>query len=242
MPNKIYYVYCHRKKTDGKCFYIGKGTGNRYITSLSRNRYWKDIVAKHGFKTEILINNISEEKAFEFESIICNQIGYENLTNIRKETGWGGHAHQPETILKLSKSVIQYDLNGNFIKKWDSATLAAYFLNKKWGASITECCRGIRNNTYGFIWRHIDNPINEPQKIINKKEKKEKYPPYYHPIIQKDLQGNTIKIWNNAKTASKALNLKSSSIINALSGKYKTSGGYKWEKLIKKGGICAQLA
>jgi hypothetical protein len=55
------------------------------------------------------------EKAFEFESIICNQIGYENLTNIRKETGWGGHAHQPETILKLSKSVIQYDLNGNFI-------------------------------------------------------------------------------------------------------------------------------
>ena len=84
--------------------------------------------------------------------------------------------------------------------------------------------------------RHIDNQINESQKIINKKEKKEKLPPYYHPIIQKDLQGNTIKIWNNTKTASKALNLKSVGIINTLNGKYKTSGGYKWEKLIKKGG------
>ena len=80
----IFYIYCHRKKTNGECFYIGKGKGNRYKTSQNRNQHWKNIVNKHGFEAEILINNISEEKAFELESYFCNQIGYENLCNIRK--------------------------------------------------------------------------------------------------------------------------------------------------------------
>ena len=102
MPNKNYYVYCHRKKIDGKCFYIGKGTGDRFKTTYSRNRYWKNIVQKHGFEPEILINNITEEKAFELESIICNQIGYENLCNIRKELGWGGYSHSEETKQNMS--------------------------------------------------------------------------------------------------------------------------------------------
>jgi hypothetical protein len=25
-----FYIYCHRKKSNGKCFYIGKGKGYRY--------------------------------------------------------------------------------------------------------------------------------------------------------------------------------------------------------------------
>ena len=60
-----FYVYCHRKKTDGKCFYVGKGIGYRYKNHHNRNNYWKNIVNKHGFTWEILIDNISEEKAFE---------------------------------------------------------------------------------------------------------------------------------------------------------------------------------
>jgi hypothetical protein len=55
-----FYVYCHCKKIDGKCFYIGKGTGYRYNQKTSRNQYWKNIVNKHGFTWKILINNISE--------------------------------------------------------------------------------------------------------------------------------------------------------------------------------------
>ncbi len=231
-----FYVYSHVKKTDGQCFYIGKGKNNRYLTPNSRNRHWKEIVKQHDFASIILVNNLTEDKAFELESFFCNQIGYENLTNIRKETGWGGHSQQPETILKLSKSILQYDLKGNFIKKWDSATLASQFFNKKSPAAITECCRGLRKSIYGFKWRHIDNPINEPLKFIEKKLKKSKTPPYYNPIIQKDLQDNIIKVWNNTKEASNMLNIETGSISNCLSGKYKTSGGYKWEKLNKEGG------
>lgn len=235
MPNN-FYVYSHIKKTDGECFYIGKGKGNRYITPLSRNRYWKEIVKKHGFISIILVNNIDEKTAFKLESSFCNQIGYENLTNIRKETGWGGHSHQPETILKLSKPVFQYDLDGNFIKKWDSATLASNCFGKSSPAAITECCRGIRKSIYGFKWRHLNNPINEPVKFVNKKPKLTKNPPYYHPILQYDLNGNFIKKWDNTKIAADVLNIHTGSIASCLNGKYKTAGGYKWIKLNKKGG------
>lgn len=230
-----FYVYSHVKKTDGKCFYIGKGKGNRAYTPYSRNRYWLDIVKKHGFETIILIDNLPESKAFELESQISTQIGYDNLTNIRVELGWGGHSLQPETIQKLSKPVLQYDKQGTFIKKWNSSTQASISL-KRHSAAITECCRGIRKSSYGFIWRHEDNPINESQKFIPTKLKTPKLPPYYNPIIQKDLQGDIIKIWNNIKEASNKLNIKTGSISNCISGRYKTSGGYKWEKLTKEGG------
>lgn len=30
MENNRFYVYCHKRKTDGVCFYVGKGSGKRY--------------------------------------------------------------------------------------------------------------------------------------------------------------------------------------------------------------------
>ena len=235
-----FYVYGHRTKTDGKCFYIGKGKGDRYKTFYSRNRHWHKIVNHHGFEPVILVNNLSENKAFELEAYICEQIGYKNLINIRKEKGWGGHEHSVGTKLKLSKPVLQYDLEGNFLKKWNGATEAAQSLNKIHSAAITECCRGLRPSIYKFIWRHADNPIENPQKIINIKQKIEKKPPYFHPIEQYDLDGNFIQKWDNTKIAAKHLNMCTGSISNCLLGKYKTAGGYIWKKALnKKGGYFA---
>jgi hypothetical protein len=240
MPeNNNFYVYCHRRATDGKCFYIGKGTGLRFKTTYSRNRYWYQIVKEHGFIPEIIVNNISEQKAFELESTICDNIGYENLINIRKEKGWGGHSHSEETLEKLSKPVLQYTKEGTLIQEWPNAIQAAKTLNKH-SAAITECCRGFRKSIYGYVWRHKDNPINENVKFIAKKDKTQKHPPYYNPVDQYDLQDNFIKTWNNTKTASNFLNIKSGAISNCLKGKYKSAGGYKWIKsLNKKGGNCA---
>ncbi len=106
MKYNIFYVYCHRKKTDGKCFYIGKGTRDRYQSKSSRNQHWWNIVNKHDFETEILINNISEQKAFELESYFCTQIGYENLCNIRTENGWGGYTMSESTNQKRTSNVV----------------------------------------------------------------------------------------------------------------------------------------
>lgn len=106
MESYQFYVYCHRKKTDKKCFYIGKGSGNRYKTKQSRNQYWWNIVNKHDFEFEILINGLTEQKAFELEAEFCKQIGYENLCNIREEKGWGGYTQSDETKEKIRKAQI----------------------------------------------------------------------------------------------------------------------------------------
>lgn len=98
-----FYVYCHIRKTDGKCFYIGKGTGRRAWYTLDRNQYWYNIVKKHGFETIILVNNISEEKAFELEADFCKQIGYKNLCNLNQEKGNGAWTRSEETKQKLRK-------------------------------------------------------------------------------------------------------------------------------------------
>ena len=48
------------------------------------------------------------------------------------------------------------------------------------------------------------------------------------PIIQLDLQGNFIKEFNSATTASEELNIKNTNICMCCKGKMKTAKGYKW--------------
>ena len=54
-----------------------------------------------------------------------------------------------------SKPVLQYDLNGNFIKEYKSQTEAALSINKPKGvAAINECTSGKRKTAYKFIWKN----------------------------------------------------------------------------------------
>ena len=52
------------------------------------------------------------------------------------------------------KKVIQYDMEGNFIKEWDYVLEAAYSLGKKTGAAITEVCSGKRKSIYCYVWKY----------------------------------------------------------------------------------------
>ncbi len=61
----------------------------------------------------------------------------------------------PERLIELNnkkaKKVYQYDLEGNFIKIWDSVRSAGQFFRNK-GANITKCCKGERQTAHGFKW------------------------------------------------------------------------------------------
>jgi len=53
---------------------------------------------------------------------------------------------------KSKKITIQYDLDGNFIKEWDSVKQASQELNIR-KQNISACCRGINKTSGGFIWK-----------------------------------------------------------------------------------------
>ena len=50
-------------------------------------------------------------------------------------------------------SIMQYDLNGNFIKEWESATVAEKDLGISIG-KINMVCRKKRNKAGGYIWSY----------------------------------------------------------------------------------------
>lgn len=59
----------------------------------------------------------------------------------------------------FSKSVNQYDLNGNFIKKYPSMKEIERQLKIE-TISISKCCRGLQKTAGGYIWEFADNEIS----------------------------------------------------------------------------------
>lgn len=43
-----FYVYVHKKKTNGEVFYVGKGSGKRAWSAFGRNSLWKRTADKYG--------------------------------------------------------------------------------------------------------------------------------------------------------------------------------------------------
>ena len=197
MENK-FYVYAHQRLTDGKCFYIGKGTGNRAKDTNNRNKYWRNVAAKHGFKAVILVNNISEDKAFELEKEFIRQIGRENLVNLTDGgDGVSGLAHSEETRQKISKAkkgkkspnfgkqhsaetrqkiskakkgkqlseehrakiskpVLQYTKNGQFLAKFNSISESSRVTGIRHG-NISNCCLGKNKSAGGYVWKFSES-------------------------------------------------------------------------------------
>ena len=98
-----YYVYVHKRNTDGKIFYVGKGCGKRAWKKSCRNQWWKNIEKKHGRTVEIVARKLSESEAFSMEQQLIASIGRDNLCNMT-DGGEGGVSPTKETREKISKA------------------------------------------------------------------------------------------------------------------------------------------
>lgn len=100
-----FYVYVHRRASDNKIFYVGKGTRNRAWSSNGRNKYWKNVVNKHGKLVEIVLEELEEDCAFELERELISFYGVENLTNLSTGgEGSSGFSYSQEMKDRLSQS------------------------------------------------------------------------------------------------------------------------------------------
>lgn len=170
------------------------------------------------------------------------------LTKTQDKSGKDSSITKTKKSNSLKKSILQYDLEGNFIKEWNSILEAQTQLKI---SKISGACRGTNKSIGGFIWRFKVSPLYENYKLPphgNKNQPKSKttrtkmsivgkgipQPPYFSkliskPIIQYDLENNVIAEWNSITEAANQLNIDKSAISKCCRGIYKTTKTFKFK-------------
>ena len=145
-----------------------------------------------------------------------------------------GKKRDLDFIKKHYKPILQYTLEGNFIKEWPSQVEVYNIL----GVDINNCLKKRYKTSLGFRWTYKEKDILLKLGPLEGKKKrtqehrnnisKNKIGKGLKPILQYDLEGNFIKEWESQSEASKKMNLNISCINLCLNRKHKTSGGFKW--------------
>jgi hypothetical protein len=133
----MHYTYLHRRESDNAPFYIGKGKGKRAWAHASRNQHWKNTVAKHGLKVEIVAEWDDEEMAFEHEKflIACfRDMGHQlvNITDGGEGVSgfvgfWSGKKQSDEHKAKNSSALTGKKKSPEHIKNAANAKIGKFF-------------------------------------------------------------------------------------------------------------------
>lgn len=123
-------------------------------------------------------------KGFKRNQETLNKLS-SSLKGRKSPCGMLGKKHSMETKLKMSETrkgkkrkitsilktaeansikVNQYDLNGNYIRSWNSISNAARELKIK-DSDISRVCKGKRNKCGGYIWKYASEVISDGVKI-----------------------------------------------------------------------------
>ena len=212
LMNNNFYVYAHQRKSDGECFYIGKGKGKRAYSKQGRSNYWHRIVNKHGYKVVILVNGISEEKAFALEKSFIEQIGRKNLCNATNGgEGISGYVYSEESKQKMSNKSFKHTEE---YKTKMSKIMTGKKLDENAKQKISNSKKG---NNFALGLKHSPESVNERKVKLHKS------------ILQYDLEGNFIQEFPSTKIAAQALNCFSTGITAALKQRKKTAYGFVWK-------------
>lgn len=115
------------------------------------------------------------------------------------------------------KQVYQYDLNGCFIKEWSSAVDVEKELGVK-HSNITKVCKCLGKQAGGFMWSYkIENLPPYERNLYMKK------------VLQIDSNDSIVNQFDSIKEASLVVGISKTAIVNCLTGKSKSSGGFKWK-------------
>jgi len=105
----VFYVYQHVKADNGEVFYVGKGMGRRAYDSYHRSKYWKNIVAKHGFNVEFVKVGISEPESLKLEISTIEEYRRRGLKIINMTDGGDGtsgytHTEEHKRMMSMALS------------------------------------------------------------------------------------------------------------------------------------------
>ena len=136
----------------GKILSTKPSTHGYYQNELSKNRkvkfYNTHRLVYFTFNpdadTKLQVNHIDEDKS-------NNRLDNLNLMTAKENCNYG--TRNIRFALAQSKTVLQFDKNGNFIKEWISTQEIGRIL-KLHQSNIWKCCHGERKTCGGFIWKY----------------------------------------------------------------------------------------
>lgn len=122
--------------------------GYMIVNIMKKNKYVHRLVA------EAFIPNINNYKCI-------NHKDEDKTNNCVDNLEWCTHLynnnygkHNERMSKSKSIKINQYDLDGNFIKEWESMSEVQKKLNIK-AANICACCKGKYKQTGGYIWKYV---------------------------------------------------------------------------------------
>lgn len=163
---------------DYEGLYQGSNLGRVKSIRFGKERILKPVTTKNGYLQVNLCKN-GKVKAFRVHRLVAQTFldnpnnlpcvnhkdeckTNNNVTNLEfctyeYNSNFGTRNErvaEKNTNGKLSKPVLQYDLEGNFIREWASTMeCGRNGFNQR---HITECCRGKRKTHKKYIWRYKD--------------------------------------------------------------------------------------
>jgi len=207
------YVYRHIRLDKNEPFYIGIGNDNSYkraYNKYDRNYIWKNIINKTKYKVEIILDGLSWKEACEKEKEFIEMYGRIDLKTgslVNLTSGGDGViGRNPKTqhyidCLKY-KPILQYDLKGNFIKRWNSGVELKKYYTSTQVSNIQMCCRKEYNIVQGYYWYYEENfkkeDIEKSQSFKSKRKKQ---------ILVESLDKTFNKIYYGLEECAKDLNL-----------------------------------
>lgn len=123
---------------------------------------------------------------------------------------------------KIDKRVVlQYTLNGDFVKEYESVSFAAKCIIGNC-AGLQEACSAVSRTYKGYMWIYSEGEIKEkiPSLVIGKTT--------IRPILQFDIIGTFIREYNSINEAAKEVSGYVTDIANVCKGVAKSSKGYIW--------------
>ena len=196
---------------------LNNGRGYLRVSLSDGHRNYKHIevhrlVALHfvpGYKEGLVVNHINEVKT-DNRAENLEWCTFQYNLNYSDVSAW------------KRKPVYQYDLDGNFIKKFKCGLQA----EKELGFTIVHAIYvSKRGYTHGFLFS-LEQHTKEYWNKVTKENKGRT-----RRVAQYDDNGNEIARFNTVKEAAKAMNVTITCICNCCRGKSIHAAGYKWRFL-----------